>query len=67
MTTTKTTYRITWVERDTRYAASLGLDETIKDSDFTWEEAKEAALYHGECAGVDLDRYEPMVQVESRS
>jgi hypothetical protein len=61
-----TTYRITWVERDTRNAACLGLDETI-ESDWTEEESREAAEYRAECAGVDLERYECiMEEIESR-
>jgi hypothetical protein len=55
------TYKITWVESSTRNAACLGLDEKIQ-SDGTLSEVAWAARYHGECAGIDLDRYEPVVE-----
>ncbi len=55
------TYRITWIERGTQNAACLGFDETI-EGDWTEEETREAAEYHAECAGVDLDRFECVVE-----
>jgi hypothetical protein len=55
------TYRITWVETGTGFAASLGLDETIR-TDWTEAETREAAEYRAECDGVDLGRYSCLVE-----
>jgi hypothetical protein len=59
--TPKRTVRITWVERGTRNAACLGLDETI-ETDWTITECREAALHRGSTAGIDLDRYDVNVE-----
>jgi len=56
------TYQITWVERGTRKAAMLGLDETVQ-SDWTESETREAAEYRAECDGVDMERYECVVEI----
>jgi hypothetical protein len=47
--------RITWVVRDTNEAAMLGLDEIVEGDSL--DDAVVAAEYHGECQGIDLDRY----------
>lgn len=57
------TYRITWIERGTRNAAMLGLDETIESGDSV-AEIRDAAIYAAECQGVDLERYECVVEAE---
>ncbi|MDE2100998.1 MAG: hypothetical protein KGL39_27375 [Patescibacteria group bacterium] len=58
MTTAETrTVKITWIEIETQNAAMVGLDETIESSD-TLDEIREAAEYHAECAGVDLTRFQ---------
>ena len=56
-------YQITWVEIGTNNAACIGLDEFIESSDYTPVEMKGAVEYKGECAGVDLEKYEPIVEV----
>jgi hypothetical protein len=53
--------RITWIERGTRNAAVLGLDELI-DTAHSDDEILENALYAAECQDVDLDRYEPVIE-----
>jgi hypothetical protein len=54
-------YRITWVETGTGYAAGLGLDETIQ-TEWTVAETREAAEYRAECDGVDLARFACLVE-----
>lgn len=53
--------RITWIERGTRNAAMLGLEETM-DTDWSLEECLEAAQYRANVIGVDLHRFEPVVE-----
>lgn len=57
-------YRVTWVEKGTKNAAALGLDERLKVAGVTPEMIRQAAIYHAHCDGVDLDRYEPIVELE---
>jgi hypothetical protein len=52
--------RITWVEKATGNAACIGLDETVEHDSLDGAEAD--ARYHGECQGIDLDRYEPIAE-----
>jgi hypothetical protein len=53
--------QITWFDRETGAAAMDGMDERI-ETDWTLEECRAAALYRGECEGLDLDRYDVMVE-----
>lgn len=55
------TVKITWVEIGTNNAAMLGFDETIVTK-WTLEECRAAALDRGAEAGVDLDRYDVVVE-----
>jgi hypothetical protein len=65
-TETKKTRRvkITWVERGTDNAACLGLDETVEveaadgvDLITAVLQAEADAEYHGECRGIDTEKY----------
>ena len=53
--------RITWVLKGTNESAAFGNDETVR-TDWTLDECREAAEYHAECDGVDLERYECVVE-----
>jgi hypothetical protein len=52
--------RITWVAKGTNNAALLGLDETVEADSLG--DARDAAIYHAECQGIELDRYD--IEVE---
>lgn len=49
--------QITWMDNDGN-AACLGFDEEIM-TDWSLNECIEAALYRGECEGIDLNRFHP--------
>jgi hypothetical protein len=53
---------ITWVERGTNNAACIGHDEKGVEADSVGE-AAENCLHYAEEAGIDLERYEPVVEV----
>lgn len=53
--------KITWVETGTNNAAMIGRDETINSSS-PIDDIREAAEYHAECCGVDLERYSVVVE-----
>jgi hypothetical protein len=52
--------RITWVDAQGN-AACIGFDETVWADDL--EQATDAALYHGECSGIDLGLYHPVAEL----
>ena len=57
---------ITWVEKGTRNAACLGFDETIietTDCEIDVENLIDCAIDFGANAGIDLNRFEPIVDV----
>jgi hypothetical protein len=51
-------YRITWIDRETRNAALLGLNEEI----VTQADVKADSEDHAKTQGIDLDRYECVVE-----
>ncbi len=57
---------ITWVKKGTESAACLGFDEMVietTDSLIDEQILYDCAVDHGIVAGIDLDRYEPIVDV----
>jgi hypothetical protein len=65
-TTMMATFNLTWVERGTNNAAMLGHDEKglVGDSE---ADVMADVLHHAEECGIDLDRYEPVLdEVDAR-
>ncbi len=57
---------ITWVEKGTHTAACLGFDEHIIETTDSMIDEKvlhDCAVDFGTVAGIDLDRYEPVIDV----
>jgi hypothetical protein len=65
---TNKTIKITWVHKRTNRAAGIGLDETIpydreRSDEDNLQQAEVDAEYAAECQGINLQRYEPIVEI----